>query len=274
MSQIIPALREAPPGRRHSLCLLLVLLITVGVGQACTSGDSGGDAEATEGARLTTSGAGDLLSSGSSASEPNDALSALRRPAPPPRPEQMTIDSLGVDFGRSDASVRMVEFYDFGCGYCRRFHQETRDLLHEQYVDPGRVFWKSVPFITGNWGPSVPISLAAECARDQGRSYFEEIVDVIFERQSDWKSSSDPEELAEEFAEAAGVDMERYRRCFENDEMLWRVQAHSDFAEDLGVTGTPTIYIVGAGPIVGSLPLEAFQQVIDTVLAIATAEQP
>ena len=122
-------------------------------------------------------------------------------------------------------------------------------------------------------GGLAAVSLAAECARDQGRGYFEAISDLIFRHQSDWKSASAPEELAEGYAEEVGLDMERYRTCFENDELLWRVQAHTAFAEDLGVRGTPTFLLVGWGPITGSLPLETFRQLIDTVLVEAAAEQ-
>ena len=145
--------------------------------------------------------------------------------------------------------------------------------LHEQYVEPGQVLWKSVPFIIGKWAASLPVSLAAECARDQGRGYFEAISALIFRHQSDWKLASAPEELAEGYAEEAGLDMERYRTCFENDELLWRVQAQTAFAENLGVRGTPTFLLVGWGPIMGALPLETFQQLIDIVLVEAAAEQ-
>jgi len=191
-----------------------------------------------------------------------------------PRPDQMILDSLGVDFGAPDAPMRIIELYDYGCGYCRLFHQETRTPLLEQYVDAGQLLWKSLPFITGNWAPSVPISLSAECARDQGRNYFEAMSDLIFERQSDWKSSSEPEALAEEFAQAAGLDMDRYRTCFESDEFLWRVQAQTGLAEQLGVDGTPTFLLVGVGPITGALPLETFQQIFDTVLVQQAVVQP
>jgi protein-disulfide isomerase len=167
----------------------------------------------------------------------------------------------------------MIEFYDYGCGYCRTFHEETRGPLLEQYAESGQVLWKSIPFIIGRWAASVPVSLAAECARDQGRGYFEAISTLIFRHQSDWKSASAPEELAEAYAEEAGLDMERYRTCFENDELLWRLQAQTEFAEELGVRGTPTFYLLGWGPILGALPLERFQEVIDTVL-VEAATQP
>ena len=268
-------LRNGRAARR----LLPLVLVALGAAGACTPSESGGDAEL--GTRLTTRGAGELLSTGYSPDgfTPSDpgatAETGLMRAAPGPgTPEQLSIDSLGVNFGTVEAPLRLIEFFDYGCGYCRLFHQDTRGALHEQYVDSGQLYWKSMPFVTGNWASSVPVSLAAECARDQGRDYYEAITDLIFARQRDWKSGTAPEELAEGFAEEVGLDMERYRTCFETDELLWRVQAHTGLASELGVRGTPTILVVGVGPIVGALPLEAFQQMIDTVLVVLAAGQP
>ena len=263
--------------RRDVWRLLLAVLVALGAATACTPGDSGrADGDAVVGTRLTTVGVSDLLSRGFSRPEPGSrALAMIDREAPGgPTPAQMTIDSLGVDFGTSEAPLRMIEFFDYGCGYCRAFHQDTRRPLHEQYVEPGQIFWKSIPFIIGRWTASVPVSLAAECARDQGRGYFEAISALIFRHQSDWKSASAPEELAEGYAQEAGLDMERYRTCFENDELLWRVQTHTAFALELGITGTPTFLVLGLGPIVGAFPLETFQQIFDTVLVQLAAVQP
>ncbi len=260
--------------RNYAGRLLLLMLVPLGAGAACSPGDSGGaDGDPPSGARLTTSGAGDLLSSGFTPSGPESrGLEALYRAAPGgPPPEEVTMDSLGVDFGSPEAPLRMLEFFDYGCGYCRRFHQTTRAPLHEQYVDQGKLLWKSIPFIIGRWPASVPVTLAAECARGQGRDYFEAISGLIFEHQSDWKGASAPEELAEGYAEEAGLDMDEFRTCFNNDQLLWRLQAQTAFAQNLGVRGTPTFFLVGWGPITGALPLETFQQVIDTVLVEALA---
>ena len=276
MNRICSSHRVTSLNLRDSWRLLLALLVGLGAAEACAPGDSGQvDAEAGVGTRLNTSGAGELLSRGFSPSEPSSrGLAMLSGTSPTgPTPEQLTIDSLGVDFGTSEAPLRLIEFFDYGCGYCRGFHQDTRRPLHEQYVDPGQVLWKSIPFIIGRWSASVPVSLAAECARDQGRGYFETISALIFEHQSDWKEASAPEELADGYAEESGLDMQRYRTCFENDELLWRLQAQTAFADELGVRGTPTFFLVGWGPITGALPLEVFQQVIDTVLVEVSAEQ-
>ena len=279
MNRMYVALWVTLRSRRDVWRLLLLIWVSIGTAAACSRGESGQDAETD--ARLTTRGAGDLLSGGYdtegfSAIDPGrPGLAGVLRQAPPgSTPERITIDSLGVDFGSLEAPLRLVEFFDYGCGYCRLFHQNTRALLHEQYVDSGLIYWKALPFITGNWANSVPVTLAAECARDQGRDYFEAISGVIFERQRDWKAASAPEDLADGFAEEVGLDMERYRTCFEDDELLWRVQAQTSFAGELDVNGTPTLFVVGVGPLVGALPLEAFQQMFDTVLVVLAAQQP
>ena len=264
-----------PRSRRDGWRLLLAVLVTVGAAAACTRGDSGGSDEDVDlGGRLTTRGAGDLLPSGFTPSAGGRGLEVLERRAPTgPAPEDVTVAELGVDFGAPEAPVRMIEMFDYGCGYCRAFHQDTRGPLHEQYVDAGQVLWKSIPFILGRWPESAPVTLAAECARDQGRDYFEAISDLLFANQSDWKSASAPEEVAEGYAQEVGLDMPRYRTCFENDEFLWRVQAHTALANELGVRGTPTFLLVGFGTIPGALPLETFRQVIDTVLVEVALEQ-
>ena len=253
--------------------LLLVGLMTLGAMTACTPGDSG---DAAIGTRLTTGAAGELLSRGFNRFEPGGrGLEMLSRAAPNgPDSNEVSIDALGVDLGASEAPLRLIEFFDYGCGYCRRFHQEIRGSLLEQYVDPGQLLWKSLPFVIGRWPASVPVSLAAECVRDQGRSYFEAFSSLLFQRQSEWKSASAPEEVAAELAEEVGLDMGRYRTCFENDEFLWRVQAQTAFAQELGIRGTPTFLLVGWGPILGALPLETFQMIIDTMLVEVASGQP
>jgi protein-disulfide isomerase len=41
--------------------------------------------------------------------------------------------------GRDDARVALVEFVDYECPFCRRFHLETFPHLRAKYVDSGKV---------------------------------------------------------------------------------------------------------------------------------------
>lgn len=253
--------RRVPGLRSHGLPLALAVVVSL-LGGACADDEPASQ----DGARLTTRGAGALLANGVPAAPQPPGLEALDRPAPaaPSRDQELDIDLLGYDFGDADAPVRILEFSDFGCGFCRKFHMETLPKLREQYIDHGKVLWKAIPFVIGNWANSVAASMSAECALDQGK--YEEMSELIFERQPDWKPASDPEEVLEGMAEEVGLDMERYRTCLTSDQFLWRVQAQTALARQVGVRSTPTFVVVGYAPFSGALPLEIFQQIIDTVL--------
>ncbi len=224
-------------------------------------------------ARLTTSGAGDLLTSGEQAVTAGfEALS--RTPPSGPLGQEITLDMLGVDYGSADAPARIFELFDFGCGFCRKFHEETFPVLAAKYIDDGRLLWKAVPFVIGNWANSVPATLGAECALGQGTDQYDRMADALFARQPEWKQASEPEPVIEGIATDVGLDMEAFRKCMADDEFLWRVQAHSSLARQVGVRGTPTFVVEGYAPFSGALPLELFEQIIDTVLVNAGREAP
>ena len=147
---------------------------------------------------------------------------------------------------------------------------ETWPTLQKDYVDTGKVLWKTIHFVIGNWASSVEASMAGECADEQGK--VERMTELLFERQSDWKSVSDTERAVATIAEAAGLDMTSYQSCLDESRHLWRVQAHTSLARQVGVRGTPMFFVVGYAPVQGALPLELFKQVIDTVLAEVAAE--
>ena len=142
------------------------------------------------------------------------------------------------------------------------------ETLDAEYMQQGTVLWKQIPFVMGNWANSVPASLGAECAREQ-----DEFVDMshgLFDRQSDWKNVSKEEADAavRDIADKAGADMAAWDTCMSLDENLWRVQAHTQLARQVGVRSTPTFFVVGYTPIQGALPIEMFREVLDTVLVL------
>lgn len=248
-------------------------LIAVAVMTACGAGETetAGDADASsEGTRHAT-GAGALLQQQAETGQssiieeaPTDLLGA---PQAPPT-DSINIDLLGFDRGDASAAVRILEFSDFGCGYCRKFHMEILETLDAEYMQKGDVLWKQIPFVMGNWANSVPASLGAECAQEQ--SGFSEMSHGLYDRQSDWKgvTSDEGEAAVRDIAQKAGLEMAAWDQCMANDEVLWRVQAHTQLARQVGVRSTPTFFVVGYTPIQGSLPIELFREVLDTVLVL------
>ena len=127
------------PSYRTALTLILV------AGAACEATDA---REGSDG--VTTDLSASLLETGrAQASRSADGAGPT---ASPPPGTALDPTSLGFDSGAEGAPIQVVEFSDFGCGYCARFHNEVFPELEREYVATGKVEWKYIPMILGIFG--------------------------------------------------------------------------------------------------------------------------
>ena len=253
-------------GWTRALRRALPVALALAVGGTGACGDGGDTAGAASEGASSRVGA-ELLSSR------NEISGSVPVDVPDGRGESdsrqaVDVSGLGYEWGDTAAPVRILEFSDFGCGYCRQFHTETWPALYEEYVATGKVRWKYVPMVLGMFGPnSENAALAAECAGAQGD--FRPVADALFARQSEWKRADEPRPLFREMAREAGVEMEAWERCVSEGARRDRVDAGTTLSRQLGVRGTPTFFVVGYGAIPGAIPLELFSEVLDSVLVQA-----
>ncbi|MDX1494523.1 MAG: thioredoxin domain-containing protein [Longimicrobiales bacterium] len=184
---------------------------------------------------------------------------------------RVPVAQVGINRGSVDAPVKVLEMSDYGCSYCRQFHQETFPTLYSEFIETGMVEWKFVPFVTGMFGNSVQVTEAAECVYAQNEATFEELNDRLWNEQAAWKGSDDPAALVREWVDALDVDMTAYDQCLAQDERLGRVASSTSLAAQLGVRGTPTFVVIGYPPLQGALPLDMFREVLSAVHARETA---
>ncbi|MGD8360001.1 MAG: thioredoxin domain-containing protein [Gemmatimonadota bacterium] len=177
--------------------------------------------------------------------------------------QPLDLNQMGYDLGSPEASVRVVELSDFGCGYCRLFHQETFPTLLALYVDAGLVQWKYVPFVLGMFPNGLEASMAAECGGEQDQ--FFPMQRRLFSDQAGWKNSQDPLPFFAGLAEEEGLDVDRFNRCVEGGWRENRVRANIRLGREVGTRGTPTFLIEGI-PISGALPLDTFRDILDIAL--------
>ncbi|MEK0346606.1 MAG: thioredoxin domain-containing protein, partial [Nitrosopumilus sp.] len=87
--------------------------------------------------------------------------------------------------GNPDAPITIIEFSDFQCPFCARFYTQTLPLIHEEYIEQGKVKLVFRDFPIQSIHPNaLPASVAAECANEQGK--FKEMHDTLFENQNEW----------------------------------------------------------------------------------------
>lgn len=182
-------------------------------------------------------------------------------PSPPDLREQQGQIRLEVSadddavLGPDSAPITIIEFSDFRCPYCKRWHNETMKPLFEMYPDQIRLIYRDFPVVGG-----FEAALAAECAGEQG-DYFA-YHDLLFSGEFEELNS----EAYSSYAERLGMDAEELMACVDEATFAEEVQADARYAASLGVTGTPTFFINGI-PLVGAQPIDAFIQIIDGELA-------
>ena len=153
--------------------------------------------------------------------------------------------SPGYDRGLTGPPVTVIEFADFACPYCARFALQSYPALAEEFVKPGLVRWKYVPFVLGIFSNSQQATRAAECAGEQGPAAFGRMHDYLYVEQDVWKAAPDPAAVFRATARSAGLDAGRFASCLASDAPDRRIGASNALADQLGVRATPTFFVAG-----------------------------
>lgn len=171
--------------------------------------------------------------------------------------------------GDPNAPVTIQIYSDFGCGHCATFAQTTGELLTQQYVATGQVYfvYNSVGGLLSN-----PISIstaeAAYCAADQ--NMFWEYHDILYANQSTLFSNINKklDKTFIAYADALGMDSGVFKSCLDSNKYNAEIQQDQIEAGQVGINSTPSFLINGT-LFVGNQPLEQFQAVIEAQLGQA-----
>ncbi|HJS19335.1 MAG TPA: thioredoxin domain-containing protein [Anaerolineales bacterium] len=229
--------------RSHFYSILTVLSFAVGVllGYVVWGFDSG--AEGTQTAQTA------VQSSGQIAEAPV---------TPEPQFIRYDVPSEGFpSIGPADAPITIVEFSDYQCPFCRRWHDEVYEPLLAAYPGQIRMVYRHLP-LTSIHPDAFAAAEAAMCAGDQDAywPYHEKL----------FGSESLGMQNFVQYAEELSLNVNDFQACMTEHKFKEAVEADSDFAVNLGVRSTPTFFINGLA-IVGAQPLDVFKQVIDKELA-------
>ncbi|MGI6484202.1 MAG: DsbA family protein [Candidatus Dojkabacteria bacterium] len=171
-------------------------------------------------------------------------------------------DSLTIG-DRNKAKIAIVEYSNFGCGYCQRHAIETYPEIKSKYIDSGEVLYvfKNLPF--SEEGTAYNSALALHCVgkladADKAVEFHSKAFD--FATDEDIKNA----------VVALGVNAGKYDACMANPDTKSAIAAERDEGSGVGITGTPG-FVVGkidkdgkvTGPIIrGAYPLSTFEATI------------
>jgi protein-disulfide isomerase len=186
------------------------------------------------------------------------------RITPHPRP-QANMNHMGDP----NAPVKMVEYSDYQCPFCKRWNDETEKLIEDTYVATGKVYFTYIPYgPNGQYiGPeSKDAAMAAFCAGDQGK--FWEYHDMLFANQTGENVGDYTSKRLFAFADAIGLNSSQFRSCFNGNKFAQTLSDGIAQGKQAQIGGTPS-FLINGSLIEGALPFADFQQKIEAALAAA-----
>ncbi|MDO8621823.1 MAG: DsbA family protein [bacterium] len=191
------------------------------------------------------------------AAAPAAAPSAPTEPPPPAGPVNITVSDSDHIRGSKDAKVTIVEWSDFQCPFCSRFHPSVVRAVQEY---PGKVRWIYRHFPLDSIHPNArPSAEASECAAEQGK--FWEFADKLIERQPQLGP-----DLYKTLAKELGLNESKFNDCVSSRKYQQKVTDDEQAGLAVGVRGTPGSFVNGI-EVPGAVPYEQLKSYIDQALS-------
>lgn len=194
--------------------------------------------------------------------------------APPPAPGEpavavstpMSRDPMAL--GSDSAALTVIEFSDYQCPYCRRFHADVLPALRRDYIDTGKVQLIFKDFPLAMHREALPAAIAGRCAAAQGK--FWPMNELLFANQEKLNATLYPK-----LAAALSLDAGQFKKCLRDPALRQAIRRDQNQARDLGITSTPSFLIgrmQGERMLIervgrGSADFEALSAELDKLLA-------
>ena len=176
-------------------------------------------------------------------------------------------DNASPILGNPNAPITMVEFGDYQCTFCSKFFHETENSIITNYIKTGKVkiLFKDY-IILGQ--DSINAANAAHCANDQ--KLFWEYHSMLYNNWAGENTGWADLAHLHEFANTLGLDMDVFSTCMSDLKWNELVNLSSIDGQKLGVTGTPTFFVINQNnevvKITGAQHYDVFKQIFDSAL--------
>ena len=121
---------------------------------------------------------------------------------------ELTIEKLSENgspiMGDPNAPITILEWGDYQCTFCYKFHQNTLNVINEEFIETGKVkvIFKDFPL---NGPDSKLAAEASYCAHDQDKYW--EYHDQLYENWAGERTGWITREALSEFAKSINLDL-------------------------------------------------------------------
>jgi len=165
--------------------------------------------------------------------------------------------------GNPNAPITILEWGDYQCTFCYKFHQNTLDIINEDFIKTGKVkiIFKDFPL---NGLDSKLAAEASYCAQDQEKywKYHDELYKNWGGERTGWITR----ESLTKFAEIVEIDVEKFNKCLDDHKYENKVDLLYEFGKEIGIDATPSFLVFNDQKMIkirGNQPLEVFLKTFD-----------
>lgn len=192
-----------------------------------------------------------------------------------PQTAVVSLDDDPVMGDRKKAKVAIVEFSDFECPFCKKFHQESYDALVKEYVDTGKAVISFRDYPLPFHEPKASLAAeTAQCVRAaKGDAAYFKFSKLYFENtQTNGKGLA--EGKMNEVLAQSGVNVAAVNDCAVKEKYKEEIAKDMSDGQAAGISGTPSFVVgklsadgkVEGDVLVGALPLSQFKTAIEKYL--------
>ncbi len=165
--------------------------------------------------------------------------------------------------GDSNAPITILEWGDYQCTFCYRFHQNTLDIINDDFIKTGKVklVFRDFPL---NGPDSILAAEAAYCAEDQEKYW--QYHNELYKNWGGEKTGWITRESLDRFAVTVDLDLVEFNTCLDEHKYQNRVITHHEFGKEIGIDATPYFLVFNDQKIIkirGNQPLEVFLKTFD-----------
>ena len=165
--------------------------------------------------------------------------------------------------GDSSAQITILEWGDYQCTFCYRFHQSSLNIILEEYIDSGKInfVFKDFPL---NGPDSILAAEATYCAEDQGKywAFHNELYSNWAGEKTGWINY----DSLNQFAKSVNLELDEFTTCLDEHKYNQKVLELEKFGKKIGIDATPSFLIFNDEKIIkirGNQPIDVFRQAID-----------
>jgi protein-disulfide isomerase len=140
--------------------------------------------------------------------------------------------------GPAKAAVTLEEFGDFECRPCGDL-SPVLEKIEQDYNARLRVIFRQFPLSMHRH--ALDAARAAEAAGLQGR--FWEMHDLLYHNRFIWPRVPDIRNAFSDYAKSLGLDVERFKKDMDGEEVNARIAADQSRGKALGVDRTPVLFL-------------------------------